>query len=88
MNHYSGNPCFGIWARKGSGAVYDDSWGHHDEREMYWSVAGDYDPDKDLVRLHPYFETIKDQRLVHRNVILKQVFVRERFEFLGEGFKS
>jgi hypothetical protein len=55
---------------------------------MYWSVAGDYDPDKDLVRLHPYFETIKDQRLVHRNVILKQVFVRERFEFLGEGFKS
>lgn len=77
------NPCKGIWARKGSGEVTNDSWGSHDSREKYYSLPEDFDGR--VVTLHPYAETIKDARRMHLPIGLKPEFVRERFEFLGLG---
>lgn len=84
-NPWNNNPCFGIWARKDPSLVTEDSWGVHDNRERYWSVVGDYNPEENLVRLHPYTETMRKARLSMSNIMLRPEFVFERFEFLGHG---
>ena len=84
-NPWNDNPCHGIWIRTSTYKHVSDSWGEWNEGERYWSNPGDYDPERNMVTLRPYAETIHDARRMFAHVRLRPEFVFERFTFIGHG---